>query len=65
MKKTTNDEITRVEIYPPLGIARVGNSPEAYFFGPEIPGVREEDKGNYRDEKGRIKRQAARFRLFG
>ena len=65
MKKNTNDEITRVEIYPPLGIARVGNSPDSYFFGPEIPDVREEDKGNYRDDKGRIKRQAVCFRLFG
>ncbi|MBC7865742.1 MAG: hypothetical protein IAF38_22405, partial [Bacteroidia bacterium] len=33
--------------------------------GPEIPDVREEDKGDYRDKQGRIKRQAVRFRLFG
>src|ERR1700741_4131060 len=65
MTKNSKDEITRVEIYPPIGIARVGNSPDKYFFGPEIPDVREEDKDNYRDEKGRIKRQAVCFRLFG
>jgi hypothetical protein len=65
MKKTNSDDMVRVEIYPPLGIARVGNSPDEYFLGPEIPGLRQEDKGNYRDAKGRIKRQAVRFRLFG
>ncbi|RKH20640.1 hypothetical protein D7X74_03410 [Corallococcus sp. CA047B] len=56
--------ITHFAIYPSLGVARVGNSPDGYFFGPEQPGA-PRDKGAYRDASGRIKRQAARFRVYG
>ena len=58
-------QIATVAIYPAIGIARVGNSPDEYFFGPEIAGAHPEDSGNFRDNQGRIKRQAAKFRLFG
>lgn len=61
----TSTEIVKVAIYPSIGIARVGNSPEAYFIGPEIPKQMTVDPSFYRDESGRIKRQAARFRLYG
>lgn len=55
-------------IHPAIGVARVGNAPEGHFVGPEHPGI----PGNwvdgafqsFRDEAGRIKRQAARFRVF-
>jgi hypothetical protein len=57
-----SDEITQFAIYPSIGIARIGNSQE-HFFGPEQPGTTR--KGPYRDEAGRIKRQAARFRVYG
>ncbi|WP_437815149.1 LodA/GoxA family CTQ-dependent oxidase [Sorangium sp. So ce1078] len=57
-------EITSFAIYPSIGVARVGNSPDAYYFGPEQPGA-EREKGGYRDASGRIKRQAARFRVYG
>lgn len=60
----TNDIVT-VAIYPAIGIARVGNSPEEFFFGPEVPGPHPVDPSNFRDEQGRIKRQAQRFRLYG
>jgi hypothetical protein len=33
-----DDRIVRVAIHPALGIGRVGNSPEAMYFGPEVPG---------------------------
>ena len=56
-------EITQFAIYPSIGVARIGNSPEGYFFGPEQPGVLR--PGPYRDDAGRIKRQAARFRIYG
>ena len=56
--------ITSVAIYPSIGVARVGNSPDGYFFGPELPGSARES-GVYRDASGRIKRQAARFRIYG
>jgi L-Lysine epsilon oxidase N-terminal/L-lysine epsilon oxidase C-terminal domain len=59
-----SDEITHFAIYPAIGIARVGNSPDGFFFGPELPGEPRES-GSYRDAGGRIKRQAARFRVYG
>jgi L-Lysine epsilon oxidase N-terminal/L-lysine epsilon oxidase C-terminal domain len=49
-------------IHPSIGIARVGNS-EEWFIGPEIPGLYPSIE-NYRDDDGKLKRQAARFRLF-
>jgi L-Lysine epsilon oxidase N-terminal/L-lysine epsilon oxidase C-terminal domain len=57
--------ITTIKIYPPIGIARLGNSPDEFFIGPEIPGVRTPPPGGYKDSRCRVKRQAARFRLFG
>lgn len=56
--------IDRVKIFPSIGIARLGNSP-AHFIGPEIPGDQTPPGGGYKDANCRIKRQAARFRLFG
>ena len=52
------------KIFPPIGIARLGNSPTEHFVGPEAPGVVPEVAGGYKDRQGRIKRQAARFRLY-
>src|ERR1041384_2805578 len=57
--------ISVVKIHPAIGIARVGNSPSDFFIGPESPGNRRPLRGGYKDSHGRIKRQAARFRLFG
>ncbi|MES0151775.1 LodA/GoxA family CTQ-dependent oxidase [Mesorhizobium sp. M0012] len=63
---------TVYKIHPAIGIARVGDHPSAFFIGPEapdIPGAEIGSSGNetpvarYK-EGGRIKRQAARFRLF-
>lgn len=55
--------IERIRIHPAIGIARLGNSVDSFFIGPERLGVFHE--GPYKDEQGRIQRQAARFRLFG
>ncbi len=57
--------ITQIKIFPPIGIARLGNSSTDFFIGPEIPGVRTPPAGGYKDAHCHIKRQAARFRLFG
>ena len=57
--------ITTIKIHPAIGFARIGNSPTGFFIGPECPGVHTRPKGGYKDAQGRIKRQAARFRLFG
>jgi L-Lysine epsilon oxidase N-terminal/L-lysine epsilon oxidase C-terminal domain len=59
------DDIASVAIFPAIGIARVGNSSNQYFFGPEIPGMLPEKAHTCRDPEGRILRQATRFRLFG
>lgn len=58
-------DIVSFKIFPSIGIARVGNSPDEYFFGPEVPGPHPRDPGNFRDAQGKIKRQAARFRVYG
>ena len=57
-------------IYPALGVARVGDAKaDEYFIGPEIPGVpanfdlATQAFGRFKVE-GRIKRQAARFRVW-
>lgn len=57
--------IVKAAIYPPIGIARVGNSVTEYYLGPEVPNPVPEAAGFYRDASGAIKRQAARFRVYG
>ena len=57
--------INTIKIHPAIGIARVGNSPTEFFIGSELPGNRRRPAGGYKDAQRRIKRQAARFRLFG
>ncbi len=57
-------EIAYCRIHPGLGIARIGNSPDEFFIGPESPGTVVEPAGGYKDEDGQIKRQAARFRIY-
>lgn len=60
------------KIHPAIGIARVGNHPDAFFIGPESPGSpgleigddgTESTLGSYK-EAGQIKRQASRFRVY-
>ncbi|KAB2733480.1 LodA/GoxA family CTQ-dependent oxidase [Brucella intermedia] len=71
-------EIVRVAIHPGIGVARVGNSElngdqwilgeDNYadiYIGPETDTPPPMTLEKIRDESGRIKRQAARFRLFG
>jgi hypothetical protein len=58
------DEIAYCKIHPGLGIARVGNSPDEFFIAPETPGQLPHPQGGFKDKKGRIKRQAARFRVY-
>jgi len=53
------------KIFPPIGIARLGDSDTEWFIGPEWPGQRLSTVSHrYKDESGRVKRQAARFRLY-
>lgn len=55
---------TTYKIHPAIGIARVGNSPDEFFIGPEHVGERPEPQGGFKDSQCRVKRQAARFRIF-
>lgn len=58
------DDVVRCEIHPTVGIARLGNSPDGIFIGPETPGLPPRPDGGFKDTAGRIKRQAARFRVY-
>ena len=57
-------QIVQAIIYPAIGIARVGSSNE-YFHGPEVTDPEPLCEGAYRDNDKRLKRQAARFRVYG
>src|SRR5262245_34879770 len=59
--------VAACKIHPGIGIARVGNSPDEYFIGPECPTDPRDiaiPPGGYKDASGRVKRQAARFRIY-
>lgn len=60
-----DETIVRAEIHPAIGVARVGNSKDEFFIGPEVTNPPGERPGFYKDKSGALKRQAARFRLFG
>jgi hypothetical protein len=57
-------------VHPALGVARVGDSPDGFFIGPERPAVPANWNAathafeSFRDSAGKVKRQAARFRVF-
>jgi hypothetical protein len=62
--------IVKARIHPAIGIARVGNSREdardaGWFIGPELPYPVPRPLGFYKDDAGRLKRQAALFRIYG
>jgi hypothetical protein len=58
-------KIVRAAIHPGIGIARVGNSPDEFFIGPEVPHPGAPPPNFYKDKAGALKRQAARFRIYG
>lgn len=71
---------SRFEIHPRIGVARLGNSSDDFYLAPETVGglpIQCDAEGNqvekdgepvfvdrFKDDLGRIKRQAARFRVF-
>ena len=57
--------IVRAAVYPAIGVARVGNSTTDFFYGPEVAEPSPQPAGFYRDGNGALKRQAARFRVYG
>jgi hypothetical protein len=58
-------KIVTAAIYPAIGIARVGNSQHEYYIGPEVPWPQHHPPGFYKDSTGALKREAARFRIYG
>lgn len=58
------DAVVEARIHPAIGIARIGNSDE-FFAGPEVPHPVAPPQGGYRDSAGKLKRQAALFRVYG
>ncbi|MBE9069737.1 LodA/GoxA family CTQ-dependent oxidase [Leptolyngbya cf. ectocarpi LEGE 11479] len=64
------------EIHPKIGVARLGNSPEEFYLGPETTGglpttwdsatqsATTTAVSQYKDDVGRIKRQAACFKIY-
>jgi hypothetical protein len=57
--------IVRAAIHPAIGIARVGNSQDGFFIGPEVIEPEPQPAGFYKDPKGALKRQAALFHIYG
>ncbi|MEA3008964.1 MAG: hypothetical protein QOJ91_656 [Sphingomonadales bacterium] len=60
-----DSKIVRAAIHPGIGVARIGNSPDEYYIGPETVTPGEREVGFYRDKKGALKREGARFRVYG
>src|SRR5512145_1383612 len=64
--------VKHYKIRPGIGIARLGNSPEGFCIGPEVPGgpsleLTSDGEGPvtaHKDDAHRIKRQGARFRVW-
>jgi hypothetical protein len=63
-KKSLIERATRFEIHPTIGIARVGNSADSFYFGPEIPGALPKAPDGFKDPSGAMAKQAARFRVY-
>lgn len=60
-----DQRVIRASIHPSIGIARVGSSQDDYFVGPEVVDPEPAPPGFYKDAAGALKRQAARFRIYG
>lgn len=63
--QTGDEQIVRAEIHPGIGVARMGNSVDGFLVGPEVVEPTPTPAGASRDASGAIKRQAARFRIYG
>jgi hypothetical protein len=57
--------VVRAAIHPAIGIARVGNSQDHFYLGPETDRPAPIAAGEMKDRTGALKRPAARFRIYG
>ncbi|NKC16562.1 MAG: catalase [Gammaproteobacteria bacterium] len=60
-----DEVIVRAAIHPGIGVARVGDAESEFFIGPEVTTPPSKSNGFYRTSQGSLKRQAARFRIYG
>ncbi len=69
LTKEQMDRICEVRIHPGIGVARVGDSrvsgKDGYYVGPEVTHPKKTKFGASRDPGGALKRQVARFRIYG
>jgi L-lysine 6-oxidase len=72
--------VTRYEIHPSIGVARIGNSHDGFYLAPELLGGlpaecdpngnpvvsngRPDPVGHFKDNEGCIRRQGAQFKIF-
>jgi hypothetical protein len=59
------DAVVSCAIHPGVGIARVGDSEDAFYIGPEVPLAVPDASTTLKDATGAVARQAARFRVYG
>ncbi|MEN3331542.1 MAG: hypothetical protein V7641_907 [Blastocatellia bacterium] len=52
------------KIFPPIGIARLGNSNSEYYIASESPQMNFVPPGGYRDADLKVKRMGCRFRIY-
>ncbi|WP_327729595.1 LodA/GoxA family CTQ-dependent oxidase [Streptomyces sp. NBC_00487] len=57
--------VVRAAIHPAIGVARVGDSADGFVLAPETEDEPPLPTGSYKDATGALKRQAARFRIYG
>ena len=59
----TDTRIVRAAIHPAIGVARLGNSADGFFIGPQVvPIASGAARRSYRDARRALKREAAQFR---
>jgi hypothetical protein len=66
MMGVTASDIDWIGVYPPVGIARLGNARGAddYTLASEVVGGMPDPRGGFQTPAGEIKRQAVRFRVY-
>lgn len=58
------EPVMSYRIYPSIGLARVGDSPDDYYLGAESPQLNFVPGGGYRDASGKVRRMGQRFRIY-
>src|SRR4051794_21423606 len=65
MDTVTDSAIVSAAIHPAVGVARIGDSKDAFVLAPEVDQPPPVQAGSMKDPTGALKRQAVRFRIYG